>query len=71
MKSGVHGWPTCAVCCRPVDSLTERYDPMRCEWVLTVECHGDRESVRMEDQLFEDGQGFRTGEAFVGKRMSA
>jgi hypothetical protein len=63
----VHGVPLCAVCNKPVERIESMYDPMSMRKVFRVYCHGDFEEARLDDDLIEDCNSIRMGQAFIDK----
>lgn len=61
--------PMCAVCNKPTDRIIRTEDPSRMVAVLTVECHGRRESVEVTEELIEDDRIVGFGLAFAGDSM--
>lgn len=61
------GYPTCAVCGRPVERVTEARDDFTQRVRITVSCHGDREHVDLTFEELNDGAGerIRFGVAFA------
>ncbi len=48
-------WPTCAVCNAPVECATITQDVARCATVITAQCHGERETMTISDELLDRG----------------
>lgn len=44
----------CAICDKPVDRVVASYEVAPMCHVLTVQCHGDSESMRLEDYLLAE-----------------
>jgi hypothetical protein len=66
--------PRCAVCGKPVDSLTKDEDAFLERVTFTVKCHGDVEKVVFQGAEREalGSPGVDFGEAFAGaKRLRA
>lgn len=63
-------WPTCAVCNAPVECATVDRDVARCSTVITAQCHGERETMTISDELLED-RGHRDLVAFRGAARRA
>jgi hypothetical protein len=65
------GWPTCAVCSRPVDKLTRWEDATREKLTVIAECHGETESVDIaESELIRAPDKIKFTVAFQTKRLS-
>ncbi len=61
------GWPTCAVCGRPVERLARVEDRVRQKLTVVAECHGDVESVDIaEADLVTNAERIKFARAFVG-----
>lgn len=61
------GWPTCAVCGRPVERLSRTEDHVRRKLTVVAECHGDVESVDIaEAELIANAERIKFVRAFVG-----
>jgi hypothetical protein len=59
------GWPTCAVCNKPVERCTRTEDHVRAKLTIVVECHGDLESVDiLERELVDHADRIKFGRAF-------
>ncbi|PCJ68226.1 MAG: hypothetical protein COA62_15800 [Rhodobiaceae bacterium] len=53
MDTRIHGWPMCAKCNKPVDTLkTEDYAGR--SLAVTAACHGKEQTVLIPHVLFED-----------------
>lgn len=63
----LHGVPTCAVCNKPVEKMESWYDPMSMKKVFRVQCHGQSEMATLSDQIIEDMDSIRMGQAFIDK----
>ena len=47
-------WPTCGLCCKPVEMMRTIYNPERMVTEVHVRCHGATEMVVLEDFLLLD-----------------
>jgi hypothetical protein len=56
--------PTCAVCRQPVEQLIEERDAFLGRVVFTAVCHGQRERVRVDEEVLEGVRGVSFGVAF-------
>jgi hypothetical protein len=60
--------PRCAKCNKLVDNLIETQDQRTRETILIAICHGQRETVRLSDELLEHVSGeIKFTDAFKGK----
>lgn len=72
MREGfIQGWPTCALCGKPVERLAREADPVRAFLVLVAFCHGEREVVEVPEELIEAADGVRLGVAFQTRTLSS
>lgn len=62
--------PTCAVCGHEVDEFMTFRDEMRHVNVYVVRCHGDEQTVEMDDIVIEDATSLSLGRAFATPRLS-
>ena len=60
--------PRCAVCCRPVDKVTVSRNEISCRDTWTVYCHGERESVTIDEEMVMSCSDMRMGQAFTGRK---
>jgi hypothetical protein len=63
----LHGVPMCAVCNKPVEKIESWYDPASIKKVFRVQCHGQSEIATLSDELIEDTDSIRMGQAFIDK----
>lgn len=65
--------PTCAICRRPVDRISCRYDIARQATIYTAYCHGDSETVYLGDVdiMLSTFDGISFGVAFGTPRLGA
>jgi hypothetical protein len=63
----LHNVPLCAVCNKPVERVESMYDPIMCAKRFRVYCHGDFEDAILCDDLIENVDSVRFGEAFIDK----
>lgn len=61
-----HGYPTCAVCNKPVDEVQSDRCTLSGDMILTAVCHGKREVVRLtQREALQITFGFRLETAFA------
>jgi hypothetical protein len=66
---GRYGWPRCRKCNKPVDRLLEDRDIRSDEIVITVQCHGETQEVRIDPITFlVPGVEIKFTEAFTDER---
>lgn len=63
----LHGVPICAICNKPVERMESMYDFSMMAKRFRVYCHGDMEEATLNDEVIEDYDSIRMGQAFVGK----
>lgn len=63
----LHDVPMCAICNKPVERVDSMYDPILCAKRFRVYCHGDFEEAMLCDDIIEDTNSVRFGEAFIDK----
>ena len=49
-------WAHCARCDAPVKRITTWVDPENAQLVITVDCHGERETVRVSQEFMLAGE---------------
>ena len=49
------GWPWCAVCKKPVDTLTRISDPANSDLIIEARCHGSVDRTVIDRRDMEDG----------------
>jgi hypothetical protein len=62
-------WPRCAVCDAPVEKMTAGRDPLRCKTVYTVACHGQTETMEIDDSVMVTMRSIGPGAAFATPRL--
>lgn len=60
--------PHCHICNKPVESMEWEHDFMSNEIIITVHCHGDKESCRLDNQI-RIWNSIEPGVAFSIKRI--
>ena len=63
----LHDVPMCAICNRPVDRVESMYDNIVMAKRFRVYCHGDVEEAMLTDEIIEDTDSVRFGQAFIDK----
>lgn len=64
------GWPTCAVCNKPVERMTRDDAPMMRKLTFVVECHGEVESVDLlASELVDAAERIKFTRAFASSRL--
>lgn len=64
------GWPTCAVCNKPVARMTRDEGPMMRKLTFVVECHGEVESVDLlASELVDAAERIKFTRAFASSRL--
>lgn len=64
------GWPTCAVCNKPVERMTRDEGPMMRKLTFVVECHGEVESVDLlASELVDAAERIKFTRAFASSRL--
>lgn len=67
----VHGWPRCAVCNQPVQSMTCTDDLQRNTVSFTAHCHGESETFHLTMYTARDASRIEFGLAFERPAMLA
>lgn len=63
----LYGFPICAVCNKPVESILSMYDINSSRKLFRVYCHGETEEVFLNDEMIENTDSVRFGQAFIDK----
>jgi hypothetical protein len=64
---GLHEFPICAICNKPVEKVESMYDVAYGAKRFRVYCHGDIEEAMLDDVLIEDNYSVSFGQAFIDK----
>jgi len=64
---GLHEFPICAICNKPVEKVESMYDLILCAKRFRVYCHGDMEEAMLDDTIIEDVNSVSFGQAFIDK----
>jgi hypothetical protein len=64
---GLHEFPICAICNKPVERVESMYDIAHGAKRFRVYCHGDMEEAFLNDEIIEDCDSVRFGTAFIDK----
>lgn len=64
---GLHEFPICAICNKPVEKVESMYDVAYGAKRFRVYCHGDMEEAMLDDVLIEDNYSVSFGQAFIDK----
>ena len=64
---GLHEFPICAICNKPVEKVESMYDVAYGAKRFRVYCHGDMEEAMLDDVLIEDNYNVSFGQAFIDK----
>lgn len=68
---GVGGWPTCAVCNKPVERMEVWNDPMTFAKTYSAFCHGERQNVQITDFTLEDAHEIKFVRAFEREQLGS
>lgn len=60
----------CAVCQKPVDEVSVHYDMLLFSQVVTVRCHGEKETTYLTDKQLYEAKEIRAGVAFQPKHLA-
>jgi metal-dependent hydrolase (beta-lactamase superfamily II) len=63
----LHGFPICAVCNKPVESIQSMDDISSSRKLFRVHCHGETEEAFLNDEMIENTDSVRFGQAFIDK----
>lgn len=58
-------WPDCGKCKRRVEHMEINHDISTMAWQVTVRCHGDQETTKLEGHWIEDCRAILPGIAFA------
>ena len=63
----LHGVPMCALCNKPVSRFESSYNINTSGTLFRVYCHGQMEEVLLGDEMIENTDSIRMGQAFIDK----
>ena len=63
----LQGLPICAVCNKPVERMESMYDIAWARKRFRVYCHGQTEEAFLNDEIIEDCDSIRMGQAFIDR----
>jgi hypothetical protein len=63
----LHGVPTCALCNKPVSRFESSYNINTSGKLFRAYCHGQMEEVLLNDEMIENTDSIRMGQAFIDK----